>query len=474
MPIKKTFIVLFTISYFLSPLLSIASTTFDPNYILSDEELNNYKSMDFKDIEIFLNQREGILKNYVCEDKAGEQRKASEVIYTLSQENRLNPQFMLTLLQKEQSLITDPTPTERQLSAALGYGCPDSGGCNPRWNSFFKQINSAYLQFRAYLDDDPKDYPNRYQTGETYIFKRHNTDSATIDIVTPENKATAALYTYTPHVYYGNYNFWKIYNDYFPSKAKIFPDGSLLRKKGEQGVYLLQDGKKRPFLTKSALISRYSLDRVVDVEQSDLDAYKIGKPIKFSNYSLLRSKKITYLLVDDVVRKVESSEVFRKIGFNADEIIDVKEADLKNYTVGNKITEKDVYPAGALLQSKKTGGIYFVINGKKQPIWSKIIMEINFPSKKIIPVSEEDLANYPTTAPVKIQDRELIKSSTSPVVYVISNGYKRPIVSEKTFNSLGYKWKNIIEVNNRTLEIHLIGAIIDLDSENKEVKIAGI
>lgn len=471
---KKIVITLFAISYMLSPLLSVASTTFDPNYILSNEELNDYTSMDLNDVEIFLGEKEGILKNYVCEDKAGEKRKASEVIYTLSQENRLNPKFMITMLQKEQSLITDPTPTERQLSAALGYGCPDSGGCNPRWDSFFKQINSAYLQFRAYLDDDPKDYPHRYQAGQTYIFKQHNTNSATIDIVTPENKATAALYTYTPHVYYGNYNFWKIWNEYFPSKNKFFPDGSLLSKKGEPGVYLIQDGKKRPFLTKSALLSRYSLDRVVDVEQSDLDVYKIGVPIKFSNYSLLCFGKTIYLLVDDTLRKVESNEVFKKIGFNTDEIIDVNEDDLKDYITGITITEKDVYPAGALLQSKKTGGIYFVINGKKQPIWSKIIMEINFPNKKIVPVSEEELASYPTTATVKIQDGELIKSSTSPVVYVISNKQKRPIVSEKTFNALGYKWKNIIEVNNRTLEIHPTGATIDSEILDNEVQVAGI
>lgn len=471
---KKLFITSFVIAYFLSPMLSIASTTFDPNYILSDEELNDYTSMGLTDVESFLSEKEGILKNYVCEDKAGEKRKASEIIYTLSQENRLNPKFMLTLLQKEQSLITDPAPTERQLSAALGYGCPDGGVCNPRWDSFFKQINSAYLQFRAYLDDDPEEHPHRYQAGETYIFKQHNTNSATIDIVTPENKATAALYTYTPHVYYGNYNFWKIWNEYFPSKNKFFPDGSLLSKKGEPGVYLIQDGKKRPFLTKSALLSRYSLDRVVDVEQNDLDVYKIGAPIKFSNYSLLRSEGITYLLVDDAIRKVESNEVFKKIGFNPEEIIDVEETDIKNYQKGVEITEKDVYPAGALLQSKKTGGIYFVINGKKQPIWSKIIMEINFPNKKIVPVSEEELAKYPTMAPLKIQNRELVKSSTSPVVYVISNGQKRPIASEKTFNALGYKWKNIIEVNNRTLEIHPTGATIDLETLEKEVQIAGI
>jgi len=36
----------------------------------------------------------------------------------------------------EQSLIEEESPTQRQLDWATGYGCPDGGSCNPRWQGF--------------------------------------------------------------------------------------------------------------------------------------------------------------------------------------------------------------------------------------------------------------------------------------------------------------------------------------------------
>ena len=238
--ILNLFLAACVISLNISPALS---AEFNYNNIISDAEMNNYSSMTQSEVQNFLDSKGGYLANYVCEDKEGNARQASEVIHTLSQETKLNPQFMLTLLQKEQSLITDPSPTERQLSAAVGYGCPDAGGCNPRWNSFFKQVNSSYLQFRSYLDESlireciNNEYPGkeyhescsgdyyyskRYKLGQTYIIPRDNTPVKTVDIVTMENRATAALYTYTPHVYYGNYNFWKLYDDYFQNGSQDY------------------------------------------------------------------------------------------------------------------------------------------------------------------------------------------------------------------------------------------------------------
>ncbi|MCK4744694.1 hypothetical protein KAS41_01385 [Candidatus Parcubacteria bacterium] len=455
------------------------SAEFNYNNIISDAEINNYSSMTQSEVQNFLDSKGGYLANYVCEDKEGNARAASEIIYTLSQETKLNPQFMLALLQKEQSLITDISPTERQLAAAVGYGCPDGGGCNPRWNSFFKQINSSYLQFRSYLDESHL-YPNRYQLGKTYVIPRDNTPVKTVDVVTMENKATAALYTYTPHVYYGNYNFWKLYNDYFESGShdylenyQKYPDGSLLRKKGEGGIYLIQNGEKRPFLTKSAFMSRYSLNRVLDVKSDDLEEYEDGNPIKFSNYSLLRSPKGTiYLLVNDIKRGIVSMDVFKKIGFNPEEVIDVEDAELSEFSEGKPITENDVYPTGALLQNRKTGGVFFVIDNTKYPIWSKKIMEANYANKKVIPVSEEELDGYPTGKPLKFRDGELIVSAVSPTVYIISNGFKRPIASGEAFESLGYKWEDIIQVSERVLEIHPIGESVDFIESEDEIELA--
>ncbi len=471
MRFKKILFIVFTLNFLLAPILPGLAVDFDPNFIVSDNEINDYKSMSYEDVLNFLKKHNGILDTYTCRDIEGKTRKAPEIIYTLSQKNKINPKFMLTLLQKEQSLLEDPTPAQHQLDAATGYGCPDEGSCNPRWKGFFRQVNSAYLQFRSYLDEANL---YRYKAGKTYIFRNSNKLVRTIDIVTPQNQATAALYNYTPHVYYGNYNFWKLWRKYFPKQRKNFPDGSLLQAKGSDEIYLIQNRERRLFLSKAALLSRFSLNKVVSIDAEDLTAYKIGKAIRFPNYSLLQSPDGTiYLLVGDIKRKIASDEVFKKIGFNKEEIIKADYSELNDYIEGKPVTEEDAYPTGALLQNIKTGGVYFVINGNKFPIWSKKIMKTNFANKKIIPVSEDKLKKYPTGSPVKFRDGELIKSSVTPVVYVISNGYKRPIASEETFLALGYKWEDIIETNNKILEIHPTGNIIDL-SKNDLVEMAGI
>lgn len=467
MTIKNISICLLIVLFLITPILPVLAEEFDPNIIVSDEEINDYNSMTLQEIENFLTEKGSFLSNYVCEDISGKNRKASEVIYTLAQENKINPKFMLVLLQKEQSLIEDANPSDYQLTAATGYGCPDSGGCNPRWKSFYKQVNSAYLQFRSYIDEWDT---YRYQPGKTYIFNNSVKTVKTIDIVTPKNPATAALYNYTPHVYYGNYNFWKIWNKYFPEDriAKYFyPDGSLLQVSGEDGVYLIQNNEKRPFLSKSALMSRYSLNKIVSVDKKVIDSYTSGTPIRFPNYSILQSTdKKLYLLVGDVKREIPSMEIFNNIGFNKEEIIEASDEELQDYINGVAVSEKDAYPTGALLQDKKTGGVYFVINSIKYPIWSKSIMIINYPNKKIIPVTPQELAKYTDGGPAKINDGELIKDPTDPMVYVISNGQKRAIANEKTFLSLGYKWSDVSTVNNKIMEIHPTGKIINIDNES--------
>ena len=456
-------------SLLLTTALPAVALTFDPNYIISDAEINDYTTMTPEQIQKFLTTKGSYLANYVAVDLDGNVKSASELIYDRATTNKLNPQFLLVLLQKEQGLIEDDSPRTSQLDWATGYGCPDGSGCNTRWQGFFKQINSASLQFRDYLDN-PHLY--NYRVSETYIIQdKTSQNSLNITEVKPINVATAALYNYTPHVYNGNYNFWKLWQNYF---TKNYPDGSLLQEKGQSGVWLIQYDKKRAFMSKAALVSRYDSNKIIQVSHSDLEKYDDGDPIKFAQYSLLRSPKGTvYLLIDDTKRGITSSAVFKKIGFNKEEIIDVSLDDLNQLPDGQPITEKDLYPTGALLQDNKSGGVYFVYSGFKYPIWSKELLAINFPKKKIISVKPEELKGWQTGDPVKIKDGELVKTQSNPTVYIISNGEKLPITSEEAFIGLGYKWNQIQTVSDKILSLHPLGKPVDIISTNQSnVKLA--
>jgi len=430
---------------------------FNPGNIISDGEILDYNSMTEAEIQKFLEDKGSYLANYSVENpNTGELMLISKVIYTRCQENKISPKFVLVLLQKEQGLIEDNNPSSGSLDWATGYGCPDGGGCNPRWQGIWKQINSATLQFFDYMENF-QDYS--FQKGNTYVFSNPYSTTIKENVeVYIENNATAGLYNYTPHVYNGNYNFWKLWRKYF---NKVYPNGSLLQAKGEVGVWLIQKGEKRPFLSKSALTSRFDENKIIQVDKSILDGYPTGAPMKFSNYSLIKSPRGTiFLLVENKKRGFASSDVFKAFGYNPEEVMNASWEDINSYEDGAPLTATSTYPTGALLQDKTTGGVYWVEEGIKHPLHDKALLTYKFSKKKIIPTSPKDLEIYPTGEPIMFGDGELLTSTATNAVYLIENGEKRPFVSGEIFEKYGYKWKNIITVSPQYLAKYPIGEMI--------------
>lgn len=430
---------------------------FDPAYIISDAEILNYNSMTANEIQKFLESKGSYLAAYsVTNPETGLTETAAETIYGRCQANKISPRFVLVLLQKEQGLTEDPNPSTGALNAATGYGCPDGGGCNTRWQGFWRQVNSATLQFYDYMTS-PGDYS--FQKGNTYVFKNtYSTITNGSTVVTPYNTATAALYNYTPHVFNGNYNFYVLWQKYF---SRNYPDGSLLQIKNDKNIWLIQDGRKRLFTSKAVLSSRFDINKVILVEKADLDKFGTSTPIKFPNYSLIRSPRGTvFLLVDDERRGIASQTIFKKFGYNKAEIISANWDDINSYKEGANLTATSTYPSGALLQDKKTGGVYWVYNGKKAPLQDKNLLTYKFKGKKIIKATTAELDQYPTTEPILFGNGELLKTASSPAVYLIYEGQKRPFMSSDLLTKLGYKLSNIITVSPQFLANYANGEVI--------------
>jgi hypothetical protein len=156
-------------------------------------------------------------------------RTAAQIILDISVACGINPQVLIVLLQKEQSLVTDIWPLNSQYKHATGFACPDTAPCNDAYSGFFFQTYYAAKQFKIY-----KAYANDYN----YVAGRNNTvkwnplSSCGTSTFFIENQATAGLYVYTPYrpnqaaldnLYgtgnscssYGNRNFWRLFTDWF-------------------------------------------------------------------------------------------------------------------------------------------------------------------------------------------------------------------------------------------------------------------
>jgi len=432
---------------------------FDPNYILSDEELQDGNAMDLNQIQAFLER--GYLAEFKTEDHDGRTRYAADIIWRAAQQHNINPKFILVLLQKEQSLIEDNDPTQKQLDWAAGYGICDYCSMNDpaldRWKGFGKQVNSASLQFiEGYLGDIDQygKTAGRYGPGVTVTIDGES--------VTPMNAATAAMYAYTPHLH-GNEIFVAIWNRWF---GREYPSGSLLQAVGEDDVWLVERGYRRPIMSASALSSRFNADLIIPVSQTVLEQFPIGTPISFPNYSLLRDEtgKIS-LLVDDSLRHITSMETFRKIGFSEDELVSITSEESAFYAAGEPITLTTLHPQGLLLQLKTSGGVFYIVDGVRHPIFDKAVLDARFPYADLIPASPTEIEQYAEGAPVTLPDGYLVRSESEPAVFVISEGERRLITSESMFLGYGYKWENVHVVSDFTLGLHPLGETLTDSAE---------
>ncbi len=207
--------------------VSAQAASFNPSHLIDNDEFLAVDAISVSRIQAFLASHGSVLANY---SEGG--RSAAQIIYDAahgygdasnqggvplngilitSATGTVNPAVLLVTLQKEQSLVTRTTAGQNVLNAAMGYACPDSGGCNPNYVGFTKQVENAAWQLR-YNYERAQGYGfSDYQVGQSFCFADWNgTNCGSYG-----NRATASLYRYTPHVYNGNFNFWNLYQEWF-------------------------------------------------------------------------------------------------------------------------------------------------------------------------------------------------------------------------------------------------------------------
>lgn len=456
-----------------------AEAGFSMNTIIGDDQMTDYLSMSVGRIQEFLNAQTGALDTYVDSDG----RSAAQEIYDAAQTYQINPKVLIVTLQKEQSIISDPNPTQREFDYALGYGCPDSSPCNPIYKGFGIQIAKAASAFRRWIDNvaigdhiTTNAIATLWGPGLTnnYICDSGGSNdsgrglcvrNSTIQI-TPTNAATAALYTYTPHPG-GNYLFWTIWKNFNFNMRRVYPDGTLLQAKGSKDIYIIQNGTKRRFATQNVLLASSTLKKVITVSVDTLLQYESGKTIYFANYSLVKApNKGIYLIANDTKRAIKSKAALLKIGIDPKTAVPADWDILNEFADGAAITTDAVYPAGALVQNSKNGMVFFVKDGIKYPVPTKDIMKSQFGSKKTIKLTPQVLETYTWGAFVGFKDGELVQSTTGGPVYFISNGFKLPIMSPAAAKAFGFDkiMKNLIKTNDKSIEVHPLGPGLDVDS----------
>jgi len=181
---------------------------------------------------------------------------AATIIKTAADTHGVNPEVLLVMIQKEsQNLLNDNWPVISQYTNAMGYGCPDTAGCDPQYAGFYNQMMNAARQFKLYKTN-PNSYRYKPLQNNTISYQANNTSCGTSSVYL-SNYATAGLYNYTPYqpnqpalnnMYgtgdacsaYGNRNFWRDYSDWFgDTKSYLTTEavGSVFNIRNEANTY---------------------------------------------------------------------------------------------------------------------------------------------------------------------------------------------------------------------------------------------
>ncbi len=119
-------------------------------------------------------------------------------------------------------------------------------------------------------------------------------------------------------------------------------------------------------------------------------------------------------------------------------------------------------PDGSLVKADNDPRVYLIDNSSKRWVaGADIFLARGLKWSDIKILSASDLSVYPEGEIVGWPDGTLVKSSASPIVYVISLEKKRSISSAGIFVGLGYQWKNIKTISQSDLAQYELGVSID-------------
>lgn len=167
---------------------------------LNDTSFIDTNALTATEIQNILSNNGSFLKDYkeggrsaaqIIKDAANGHGDASGSMSGISVNKTISPVAILATLQKEQSLITMRDKNDGSLRAAMGYACPDGGGCNAKYAGFTKQVENGAWQLRFNYERAKGHGFSDYQVGQTIKI-----DGTKVKLTT---RFQSSLLRYTPH-----------------------------------------------------------------------------------------------------------------------------------------------------------------------------------------------------------------------------------------------------------------------------------
>ncbi len=465
------------------------------NDLIDDPVFRDSSTMTASQIQAFLNAEGSGLANvrdvencgsssgphyayYTQFYSCGTVQVAAQIIYDAARAYGINPEAILATLQKEQSLITTPNPTSSQINFAMGYGCPDSGGCS--FPGFFNQVDNGAWQFRTDIElgsgnnwwgYTPSSYPcnsaTRYysaplKAGNTVTFTDDN--GTAYETFTLTNMSTATLYCYTPHVYNnpngingvprfgttglyysGSYNFVYYFTLWFGSTT-----GELVRTPSNGQVYIVNSDNNTKYPVDSlGLLNDFSTLGLRFVDDAYLAQFTTGQAVG----NMVQGPDGTLYLVNAGIKlpftNCSGDVVDYGYACSTSDFIPLTAGQTNKLVSGPAVTK--------LVKSNTDATIYYVSSGQKHPIpgWNDLL-SLNTPLS--INVLTSVYVGQMSTGTTMYAPGSLVKTANSATVYVVKDSSNLFTISSFVYpQELGLPL-NVRTMSNSDLSSYTVGS----------------
>ena len=422
-------------------------------------------------------------------------KSAAQLIYDAGNRYSINPKVLLVKLGTESAgpLTSDTWPLKSQYLYAMGARCPDSGpggsaNCDSSYAGFSIQMMEAAKLLRGYLDDmDQPWWPYKKQGQVNHVLWNVVERGCGGKDVYIENKATAALYTYTPYqpnsaalnnMYgtgdncsaYGNRNFWRVYNDWFGSAG----DTPFFRIGNGSSVYI--DGVNNTY---------YKV-----LNRETLLAYGWGKTI-----GSVASKNSSY-----ISKKQFEGNLPLTARFETDSIYAIDKGIKHAYTGRSVLNKYGLYVGDEAKLPKETASyfsehtpmrniavddnhrVYLINDAKKRHFNGPSAYKSGKPSYASLPgtgLSNYFLSTIPNGAKIYTPG-DTLRVGTLPAVYMVLDANRKiSIPNRNTMASFGLSFQSVNSITASESEFYstepkVLSPIIRSDSNENDLYIVGI
>jgi len=368
--------------------------------------------------------------NYGSNDIPSGAISAAQIIYNYSRQFGINPQVIIVTLQKENGLITDQWPTPKQYSEAMGFGCPDNvapgaPACDPSYGGFSAQVYEAARHFRGFFDNRAGWFIP-FTTGVNYVRWSPNSSCGGSN-VNIENRATVALYSYTPYQpndaaknaqygtgdacsAYGNRNFYIYFNDWFGSTQY----SSLVRTAENPTVFLVANGTKYPIGDMNTFSALAPMGEVTFVPQSYVDNLANGALMG----RVIRSSNGTVYYYDSGIKlPFGSCAQVADYGSSCGQSVLLEDSQLNRFANGPSMTNIVVTSSGKR---------FYVSGGVKREVYDDQSITQAGISNGVNVLSEGSVAALPYGNPVMRND-VFVKDRQTGTIYLYTGGQKNAL-----------------------------------------------